>query len=459
MLRLQSFVGSVAAALLLLAVAAVSAQSSTSDTIFGVLRSNVSESAFFNALASNTNEQVRGYVRLLNSTSQNFTVFAPDPGALANLSQTQFSVDQILLYHISNGTSLAGQIVNGQLVISNLFLQSLGGAPQRIKIITTRNGVLVNSNFVSAAIRTANGEIIYLDSVLVPPLNFTSVVNNTGSFSTFLRMISIAYPNKDCPCNNAVTTVLAPTDKAFENADPALVGLLLLEGKAANSTLIADFVEAHLIPNQIIYAPNITTAGTLKTKNMLGDQLVFSFNQSFNSYTINNTINVVSIPTLNDILTDGGVAHAISSVIVPRNLTFDVQQVLLGLNLTTFLDALETVGFNDVLFNTSAKYTLFVPINSAIGTSFNNQSNDQLRLLLNDYIVKDQRVMDFVNNDELTTLNKNHLLLNVDNFDNSFRTVQLEGNAPVARIVRMSTLASNAVVYEIDSILKTTPAP
>lgn len=116
--------------------------------------------------------QAAGLVETLRGNGP-FTVFAPTDAAFAKLPagtvemllkpENKATLVRILTYHVVSGNVLSTDLKSGEV-------NTLQGSP--VKVMVGSGGVMVNNSTVQAAdVRTSNGVIHVIDTVLMPPSN------------------------------------------------------------------------------------------------------------------------------------------------------------------------------------------------------------------------------------------------------------------------------------------------
>lgn len=141
------------------------------------------------------------------------------------------------------------------------------------------------------------GVIQVIDSLLIPPSNFTSTTNvfNLTSFEGACY-VSDLVSNFSAPD----VTIFAPANSALEALGPAISNM--------TSAQLVSVMSYHLVPS-VIYSTGLTNASILNTTN--GGKL--TVRHSGNSVYINSAQLVAS-----DILIANGVLHIIDNVLNPQ---------------------------------------------------------------------------------------------------------------------------------------------
>ena len=130
---------------------------------------------------------------LLNGAT-NYTIFAPNNAALAALQQnmpTGMALLQMLQYHIVPGTYFTTNFTNGQVLPTLLFPMGLNGAAQVLRVNTSllTSTYINNANITMANYTAVNGVVHVIDTVLVPPMNISTILATNPAFSTFNSLV------------------------------------------------------------------------------------------------------------------------------------------------------------------------------------------------------------------------------------------------------------------------------
>lgn len=127
------------------------------------------EAGSFNTLATALTEA--GLIDVLKGKGP-FTVFAPTDdafaklpkGTLESLLENKDQLKKVLLYHVVSGEVMASDVVN--LTEANTVEGS------KINIKVNDGKVMINdANVIKTDIKTSNGVIHVIDSVILPPMN------------------------------------------------------------------------------------------------------------------------------------------------------------------------------------------------------------------------------------------------------------------------------------------------
>lgn len=239
-----------------------------------------------------------------------FTVFAPTDAAFAKLPkgtvedllkpENKEKLQAILKFHV----------VSGNIGLSDALAaktaKTLQGAPVNIRF---NNGkVMVNgASLISADIKTSNGVIHVIDSVMLPPApknDIASVAKSAGQFNTLLAAVGAAGLDKALSGGNPLT-VFAPTDAAFNALPKGTVESLL---KPENLDTLKAILSLHVVSGRVS-AGNALNAKS--TKSISGGMLKFGIEKGLFK------VNGATILTT-DIQCDNGVIHVIDAVLLPE---------------------------------------------------------------------------------------------------------------------------------------------
>lgn len=160
----KQFLSLVSAAVVAVAVPAMSAQAQTVDIVETAIAAG-NFKTFSKALAE------AGLVETLKGPGP-FTVFAPSddafaklpPGRLAALMKDKAALKEVLLYHVVTGNLMAADIAK----LNGKSRKTAEGGDA--KIMMQDAGIMVNNATVTKAdIKASNGVIHVIDSVMMPP--------------------------------------------------------------------------------------------------------------------------------------------------------------------------------------------------------------------------------------------------------------------------------------------------
>ena len=242
-----------------------------------------------------------------------FTVFAPTDAAFAKLPkgtvetllkpENKGKLQDILKYHVVAGeVDLSGALKVGKAPTLQGDTVAIGFADGKVRVN--------KANLISADLRTSNGVIHVIDSVLLPPEpknDIASVAKKAGSFNTLLAAVDAAGLTGVLTGKDKVT-VLAPTDNAFKALPKGTVEALL---KPENKGKLTEILTLHVIKGSV-------TAGTAlnvgNAKSVSKGALKFEVNNG--KFQVNGATIVKT-----DIKCDNGIIHVIDAVLLPPTKT------------------------------------------------------------------------------------------------------------------------------------------
>lgn len=235
------------------------------------------------------------------------TVFAPTDEAFAKLPagtvesllkpENKAKLTAILTYHVVPGRLMASDVV------ASPAFASLQG--QRVDIAMRDGQAMIdNARIVTTDIKTTNGVIHVIDSVIMPSTDsIVQTASNAGTFKTLLAAAKAAGLDSTL-ANDGPFTVFAPTDEAFAKLPAGTVESLL---KPENKDKLAAVLKYHVVSGRV-FSPDAVKAGTAAT--LEGGKI--SISRSGESVKINGATVVAA-----DIDASNGVIHVIDQVLMP----------------------------------------------------------------------------------------------------------------------------------------------
>jgi transforming growth factor-beta-induced protein len=243
-----------------------------------------------------------------------FTVFAPTDEAFAKLPkgtvedllkpENKAKLAAILTYHVIAGEVMASTVVT----MDGKSAATVNGAS--VKIGVKAGAVTVDgAKVVTTDIKTSNGVIHVIDSVLMPKPALADIVDTAvaaGSFKTLAAALGAA-GLVDTLKGKGPFTVFAPTDEAFAKLPKGTVEDLL---KPANKAKLAAILTYHVIAGEVMASTVVTmdgkTAATVNGK---------SVKIGVKGAAV--TVDGAKVLTT-DIKTSNGVIHIIDTVMIPK---------------------------------------------------------------------------------------------------------------------------------------------
>lgn len=276
-------------------------------------------------------------VEALNSTSANFTVFAPTDSAFEKIPEhapkpSKEQLKAILSYHVVPDVYPAGRVLVTHTAPTLLKGEHLSSQPepQRIAFKLGLKGLTVNfySRVVAINIFGTNGVIHGVDSLILPPPNAITLVDLfPGEFSTLeLGLSKTGLLEKLNTTDHAGGTLFAPSNWAFQKLGPKINAFLfsqygrkylkaLLEYHVVHgNTLYSDAYykakgdeDAERLPKGLFHV-NLPTL--LKDRELSVDIARYG---GFISIKINGFATV----SVQDGIAEDGVVHVLSNVLIP----------------------------------------------------------------------------------------------------------------------------------------------
>ena len=242
------------------------------------------------------------------SGDDKFTVFAPTDDAFAKLPEGTLDslladipgLKDVLLYHVTSGSVMAGDVVS---LDSAATLQG-----QEVDISVMGDAVMVDeANVVITDIIASNGVIHVIDAVLLPE---APVVSNTivdiavadGRFTTLVTALQAAELDTVLSGDDKFT-VFAPTDDAFAKLPEGTLDSLLADIPGLKDVLLYHVTSGSVMAGDVV---SLDSAATLQGQevdiSVMGDAVMVD------------EANVV----ITDIIALNGVIHVIDAVLLPN---------------------------------------------------------------------------------------------------------------------------------------------
>lgn len=398
-------------------------------------------------------------VSTLNSTSQQFTVFAPTNDAFTALLQAtgQTSINDlpedvlrdVLEYHVVAGNALrANQLTSGDV-------NTVGNEKITVAV---GSGVTLNgaTKVTTADVAASNGVVHVVDAVLIPP----SIQPIVGT------IVTPAFFNKN------FTTLIA----AVKAADASILTTLLGNGPSAKKlTLFAPTNDAFTKAG-ITILPDKETLNAVLKYHVLDDEVlsnelptgsaaITTLNGNF--YLSNGTagvfINGTSKVTAVDIRKTNGVVHVIDRTLLPPAKTIaqivsDYAGATSNKQFTKLLQALQRTsgqGENDLLAAAGAagNLTVFAPTDAAfeqLGVNLETVDLSTLTNILKHHIVGSRVFSTDLSSGSVATLYKN-VSVNVTNL--TVTGAKQDATASNLQTSLLNIHATNGVIHVIDRVL------
>jgi transforming growth factor-beta-induced protein len=281
-----------------------------------------------------------------------------------------------------------------------------------------------------------SGVNLNLRSQVAPTKTVVENMQENGNFTTLTESMNSTGLTEALNATGPFT-VFAPTDDAFGEMNSMAEHRLMDDRE--NLTKVLQY---HVVPGDLTNE-SLTNGMTLTT--LAGVNLTVIVNET-GTY-INDAKLGQEIDSTN------GVVHAVDKVLVPRNI---VQTVDNDTNLTMLAEALNRTNLTEAL-NATGPFTVFAPTNAAFSNANetvrglmeknDTASTEQLRQLLLYHVVPAKVVNgNGTENQTMDTLSGQRLVYRTNDSG-----VFINNN----EVVKSNIIATNGVVYTIDSVLAT----
>jgi transforming growth factor-beta-induced protein len=281
-----------------------------------------------------------------------------------------------------------------------------------------------------------SGVNLNLRSQVAPTKTVVENMQENGNFTTLTESMNSTGLTEALNATGPFT-VFAPTDDAFGEMNSMAEHRLMDDRE--NLTKVLQY---HVVPGDLTNE-SLTNGMTLIT--LAGVNLTVIVNET-GTY-INDAKLGQEIDSTN------GVVHAVDKVLVPRNI---VQTVDNDTNLTMLAEALNRTNLTEAL-NATGPFTVFAPTNAAFSNANetvrglmeknDTASTEQLRQLLLYHVVPAKVVNgNGTENQTMDTLSGQRLVYRTNDSG-----VFINNN----EVVKSNIIATNGVVYTIDSVLAT----
>jgi uncharacterized surface protein with fasciclin (FAS1) repeats len=242
-----------------------------------------------------------------------FTVFAPTDEAFAKLPEgtvadllkpeNKAKLASILTYHVLAGEVMASAVVT----MDGKSAATVNGASVKIGV---KNGEVTvdGAKVVTTDIKTSNGVIHVIDSVMIPVV-LSDIVDTAvaaGSFSTLAAALGAA-GLVDTLKGEGPFTVFAPTDEAFAKLPEGTVADLL---KPENKAKLASILTYHVLAGEVMASAVVLMDGN-SAATVNGASVKIGVKDGVV------TVDGATVVTT-DIKTSNGVIHVIDSVMIPK---------------------------------------------------------------------------------------------------------------------------------------------
>lgn len=381
----------------------------------------------------------------LQNPNTEFTVFAPDDNAFADLAAELGvtvpdllalpNLADILLYHVLDSEVASSAIVNGAI-------ETPLNTSNTIKLTVTSGGdVFANQAQVNAPdLSTDNGVVHSLNAVILSDETVVDVAIDNG-FTALTAAVVTAELLPALTDPFADYTVFAPSDAAFNDLAAALG--TDLDGVLANPEL-ANILTYHVLGEEVM--SSMINNGDIVTP--LNDANTIKLTATGGGDVFANQAQV----ELADVGADNGVVHAIDAVILSSETVVDVA---IDNGFTALTTAVVTAELLPALTDPFAEYTVFAPSDAAfndlaanLGTDLDGVLADpELANILTYHVLGEEVMSSMIEiGDIVTPLNDaNTIKLTVSSGGNVF--------ANHALVELPDVTSENGVVHAIDAVL------
>lgn len=376
-------------------------------------------------------------------SNEELTVFAPTNEAFGKISDvipdlTQEDLEQIVTYHLLEGTVLSGDLDSQQNV------ETVQGEVALVQ--AGASGVTINgfANVVDADIEASNGVIHAVDEVLLPTEyrvalqgpSLVEVAEDAGNFETLISLVDQLGLRTTLQFLGPYTA-FAPNDDAFEslfeNVDPATLSdeqlsFILTYHVLFDETLSTSLEEQQTVPTVAEEPVYITS----------GDDGVF----------VNGSSQVIQADITEP---TNGVIHEVDEVLLPNAFLNTVQVAAKNYNFTTLVSLLsEYPNLVDAVANSDI--TVFAPTNDAFDTLFedvdpNDLTEEQISEVLLYHTIIGAQVFSGDLSEEQTAISGSEEALYITADDEG---VVVNGSS---NVVMPDIASTNGVIHAVDSVL------
>ena len=277
-------------------------------------------------------------VEALNSTSANYTVFAPTDKAFDKIPKhapkpSKEQLKMFLSYHVVPDFYPAGRVLSSHTAPTLMMSDSLGKEPlpQRIAFKIGLKGLTVNfySRIIAINIFGTNGVIHGVDTPLFPPVSVVQAIDLfPGEFSTLeLGLTKTGLLDKLNTTDHAGGTFFAPSNFAFRKLGPKINAFLFSQ---YGLKYLQALLEYHVVPDNTLYSDAYYKASSsgvepenvpkgyfhVDLPTLLEDRNLAVDIARYGGY-ISIKINAFARVAIQDGIAKDGVLHIMSDVIVP----------------------------------------------------------------------------------------------------------------------------------------------
>lgn len=318
------------------------------------------------------------WIEILTGTPT-FTILSPSNAAWerrGGVPSNTSTLQQLLPYHVLNGTYLTSTFLASPLVPTLLPGPFIGGRMLPIRVHSRKIANDTYEYFINdqqsqilteqsgPGIAVANGVIHIIDQVLDQPLSLYEILNTTNiTYSHWAETLEyIGYVKLDEILNTNSTTLFLPINSAWGML-PAGAAMYLSSTEQGILDLV-EILSHHVIIGEVLYIESVSTTPT-EYATLAGGAVTVQRVSANGVSTLVINQNASSVDEA-DIVYANGVGQPIDTVLVPSDVPFTAAKLLTGLGYSTYLEAVLAVGLWDLVATGAAPgYSFFAPNNTA----------------------------------------------------------------------------------------------
>ena len=376
------------------------------------------------------------FARVLESYGP-FTLFAPIDEAFNAFSQEEIEfllnnpdiLVDVLGEHLVFGKVRASDLSDGMLLLNSNY--------NYIKVRINNEGVFVNdAKVILTDINTDNGIVHVIEDVLLyQTTSVMDVIRSSPDHTTLETAINIAGLDGALDNEDALLTVFAPTDAAFDALPDGTIEALIADPQGQLTQILLYHVADDVLPSF-----NINNGQFIKTINGKSVSVRITNGEVF----IDN-----AKVTVADIFADNGVIHVIDAVLLPPTTIVDV--LAKSPVHTTLVTAVSAAGLVPTLQGTGP-FTVFAPTDAAfaalpagtIEALLADPQGQLTQILLYHAVAGRALSTDLADGQSIVTVNGKPITVTI-NSDGVFIND--------VKVIVADVLADNGVVHVIDGVL------
>ncbi|KAI5099852.1 periostin [Silurus meridionalis] len=305
-----------------------------------------------------------------------YTIFAPSTDAWEQLDVTarnalvnnaQSELYNALRYHMVNKRLLTKDLKNDLILESMYNKQALHINHYSNGVVTVNCARIIHANQVAT-----NGVVHVIDGVISAVGNsIREVIQSNEELRLFNKAVNAESSLLEKLRKPGHYTLFAPTNKAFEQLDSAVLERIL-----GDTTVLQAFLNYHLL-SSVQCSEAIMTGTAYETL----EGSVVEIGCDGDSLTING----IKMVLKKDIITSNGVIHLIDQVLIPDSAKQVIE--LVGDSQRMFGDMVSEMGLSAAM-RPKTEYTLLAPVNSVFTKEIMALDQNLLRIILENHILK-----------------------------------------------------------------------